>query len=245
MRTIGSLPNTDRGDRAGRSRFNVTRVNAIRKPEPKLCNFRAMSTRPAPPGWYLDPSDGSHERWWDGTRWSEHSRPLGVAAPVSHPPGWYQDANGATRYWDGHEWTEHVAHPPAPPAPAPALAPAVKRLAAFWWAIAAAVALIVGGIGPWATALRVVEVSGTRGGDGWLVVGAGLVAIVVLFASPNDAGPVVGLLGGIGGAIVGIVDLSDIQSRGALVEPAWGIYVVLIGAAALFVASLVLIVQRR
>ena len=32
------------------------------------------------------------------------------------PPGWYMDAQGASRWWDGVSWTEHVQHtgPPAP-----------------------------------------------------------------------------------------------------------------------------------
>jgi Protein of unknown function (DUF2510) len=193
-----------------------------------------MSTPAAPAGWYLDPSDTSRERWWDGTQWGPQSRPLSLVAPAPHPPGWYRDAHGANRYWDGREWTEHVAPPP------PRL---VSRPPALWWAIAAAALMVVGGLGPWATALRVVDVAGTHG-DGWLVIGAGLVAAIVLFVSPGDAGPVVALLAAIGGAIVAIVDLSDIQSRGALIEPAWGLYAVLLSAVALFAASLVLLLRR-
>jgi hypothetical protein len=207
-----------------------------------------LSTQPAPPGWYLDPSDSSLERWWDGAQWSEHSRPFTAeAAPAApqprvaaapapqHPPGWYPDARGTIRFWDGHAWTQNVASPPA----------SAARTPAFWSAIAAAVLMIVGAIGPWGTALRVVDVSGTQGGDGWLVIGAALVAAVVLFASPRDAGPVVALLAGIGGAIVGFADLSDINSRGAFIRPAWGIYMVLLSSATLFVASLVLLLQKR
>jgi len=32
---------------------------------------------PPPPGWYSGGVSGE-ERWWDGTRWTEHSRPLVV-----------------------------------------------------------------------------------------------------------------------------------------------------------------------
>jgi len=34
----------------------------------------AASARPTgpPAGWYQDPSDSSKNRWWDGTRWTEH-----------------------------------------------------------------------------------------------------------------------------------------------------------------------------
>ena len=39
------------------------------------------------PGWYPDPRDGSVERWWDGTAWTDATRPVSVltrplAAPV-------------------------------------------------------------------------------------------------------------------------------------------------------------------
>lgn len=38
-------------------------------------------TPAAPPaGWYLDPEHGGCQRWWDGTRWTEHR------APHDEPP---------------------------------------------------------------------------------------------------------------------------------------------------------------
>jgi Protein of unknown function (DUF2510) len=35
----------------------------------------------APPGWHPDPSGQYRFRWWDGTRWSEHTWNDGAAAP--------------------------------------------------------------------------------------------------------------------------------------------------------------------
>ncbi|HEX2233997.1 MAG TPA: DUF4870 domain-containing protein [Thermoleophilaceae bacterium] len=38
-----------------------------------------------PPGWYPDPSVPGAQRWWDGTRWTEHSsapQPAAVARPT-------------------------------------------------------------------------------------------------------------------------------------------------------------------
>jgi hypothetical protein len=104
--------------------------------------------------------------------------------------------------------------------------------------------MVVGGFGPWATALNVISVSGTRGGDGWIVIGAAAVAGGVLFASPRGAGPVLAILAGIGGIFVGVVDLNDISSRSAAVEPAWGIYAVLVGSATLVIAGIVLLATQ-
>jgi hypothetical protein len=104
--------------------------------------------------------------------------------------------------------------------------------------------MTLGGLGPWATEYRVIDVNGTKG-DGWLVIGAAVVAVAALFASPRGAGPIVALLAGIGGAIVGVADLSDINSHGAFIHPAWGIYMVLLSGGTQFVASLVLLVQKR
>lgn len=27
-----------------------------------------------PPGWYKDPDGGKNDRWWDGSRWTEHEQ---------------------------------------------------------------------------------------------------------------------------------------------------------------------------
>jgi uncharacterized protein DUF4190/uncharacterized protein DUF2510 len=38
-------------------------------------------------GWYPDPSDGTHDRYWDGTTWTEHRHPRAVPAyPAPAPP---------------------------------------------------------------------------------------------------------------------------------------------------------------
>src|SRR4051812_7560182 len=232
--------------RSARSTAASRRAIACRVLPGPAPSAASVSTRPAPAGWYLDPSDSSLERWWDGTGWSDHQRPF-TAAPAAravgayYPPGWYPDQHGVIRYWDGYTWTHDIVPPPAP-----ASVTTTSRPPAFWCAIAAAALMVVGALGPRATAtvLQVVEVNGTQG-DGWLVIGAALVAAIVLFASPRDAGPVVALLAGVGGEIVGFVDLADVEARGALVAPAWGLYLVLASSAGLVIASLVLIAQRR
>lgn len=34
-----------------------------------------------PPGWYPDPHDATTQRYWDGSRWTEHRSPVQGAAP--------------------------------------------------------------------------------------------------------------------------------------------------------------------
>lgn len=44
-----------------------------------------MADGAAPEGWYPDPADGSHERWWDGHQWTGARRPApaGTADPTA------------------------------------------------------------------------------------------------------------------------------------------------------------------
>ncbi len=43
-----------------------------------------MSDETPVAGWYQDPSGGPGDRWWDGERWTEHTR--AAAVPPSEPP---------------------------------------------------------------------------------------------------------------------------------------------------------------
>jgi hypothetical protein len=52
-----------------------------------------MTQTPGPPaGWY---PQGDHERWWDGTAWSDNIRPLGSEQPQ---PGYQQPAYAQPTY---------------------------------------------------------------------------------------------------------------------------------------------------
>ncbi len=45
-----------------------------------------MSDTPTTPaGWYPDPTAPGTERYWDGTAWTDHSRPISVAPPAPPP----------------------------------------------------------------------------------------------------------------------------------------------------------------
>jgi hypothetical protein len=63
-----------------------------------------MSAPSPPPGWYPDPSGAPQQRYWDGSKWTEHRT---WTPPPKSPAGWYPDPSGAPgqRYWDGRQWT--------------------------------------------------------------------------------------------------------------------------------------------
>jgi hypothetical protein len=120
--------------------------------------------------------------------------------------------------------------------------------AGFWVAALAAVGVIIGGIGPWASWLNFVSISGTSV-HGWREVGVGAVALAMLGVHrlrggrlPLIAACIVGALG-LAGAIISI---NDVQSKGAVtvlgtqyryLNVAWGLYVVLVGTIVLVLST--------
>jgi len=68
----------------------------------------------APAGWYVDASDATRLRYWDGTAWTDHFAPTSRTAAAPHAPapppsavpaGWYPDPEGlGQRWWDGVMW---------------------------------------------------------------------------------------------------------------------------------------------
>jgi hypothetical protein len=127
-------------------------------------------------------------------------------------------------------------------------APLARQPASFWVASLASLAIIIGGVGPWATAFGYVSLSGT-GMHGWREVMVGVVGLAMLGLHqllggrlPLIAASVAGLLGALGA----LAALSKIHSGGALtvlgqtyryVDPAWGLYLVLAGALVLLCSA--------
>lgn len=63
------------------------------------------TTPAAAAGWYPAGVEGQ-ERYWDGSAWTDHVRPLVVATAAA---GWYPGGvPGEERYWDGAAWTDQV-----------------------------------------------------------------------------------------------------------------------------------------
>jgi hypothetical protein len=114
----------------------------------------------------------------------------------------------------------------------------------FWLAILASLGMIIGGVGPWATAFGYVSLSGTSM-HGWRSVMVGVIGLAMLgFHLLRRARlPLViaGVFGALG-AVQAIATWSKIQSGGAVsvlgqqyryLDAAWGLYLVFAGAIAL------------
>jgi hypothetical protein len=118
----------------------------------------------------------------------------------------------------------------------------------FWVAVASCVLLIIGGLGPWASAIQgILDVSGTDGGDGWFPIVGGLLSLGTLFltaAGHKRRHSVVLLLVAVVCALVFYVDYTDISDKGPLVDPAWGLWAVLIGSIGLAVSAIGLLTGR-
>ncbi|MDA0164353.1 hypothetical protein OM076_29050 [Solirubrobacter ginsenosidimutans] len=128
-------------------------------------------------------------------------------------------------------------------APQPITMPATVKVdpVCFWLAVASALGVIIGAVGPWTTAWGMVQVSGT-GMHGWREVAVGVVALALLAVHRRRGGALELLLAaadGVVGASGAAVALSKINANDTLsvlgfhytfLDPAWGIYLVLGGA---------------
>jgi hypothetical protein len=120
--------------------------------------------------------------------------------------------------------------------------------ASFWLGTLASLGVIIGGVGPWATVWNFVSISGTSM-HGWREVGVGAVGLVTLGLHQLRGGRVPLLVAGVAGALgatLAITALTKISSGGAVtvlgveyryVDPAWGLYLVLVGTVTLVVCA--------
>jgi hypothetical protein len=118
----------------------------------------------------------------------------------------------------------------------------------FWLAALASLAIIIGGVGPWATAYTLVSISGTSM-HGWREVEVGVLGLLMLGLHLVRRGRLpllVAALAGALGAMGAVATLNKINSGGAItvfglhyryLSPAWGLYLVLAGAIALALSA--------
>jgi xanthine/uracil permease len=129
----------------------------------------------------------------------------------------------------------------------------------LWWAVGSIVLMLIGAFGPWAKVLGIAAVNGTDGGkDGWIVVGAAVVAAAVIFSFvrwPRRWLLTLPILAGIAGAATAAYDINDINSLAPssdslfggvdVVDAGWGIYLALVSSISLTLASIALWVETR
>jgi hypothetical protein len=111
----------------------------------------------------------------------------------------------------------------------------------FWLAAASALGVIIGAVGPWASAWGVTELSGTAM-HGWREVAVGVVALALLAVHRRRGRPLALVLAAVDGTIGAagaITAISKINANDTLsifgfhytfLSPAWGLYLVLGGA---------------
>lgn len=125
----------------------------------------------------------------------------------------------------------------------------MERRIFIGWAVLSVGVMVAGGFGPWSRVLNVVTTNGTDG-DGWIVIGAGLVALalVALHArfKTNVASLLVALLAALIAAATAIYDWTDLHRVSnetiGLIHPGWGIYLASIGSVSLAASCVALIV---
>jgi uncharacterized membrane protein len=111
--------------------------------------------------------------------------------------------------------------------------------------------MVVGAVSPWAKVLGVITINGTTGGrDGWVVIGAAAVALLILIVIAMTRRrwlALIPLLAGGVGAATAAYDITDINGlyQGGVASAQWGIYVALAGSIMLILASIWVIVEVR
>lgn len=127
----------------------------------------------------------------------------------------------------------------------------------YWWALASAGLMVVGGIAPWANAFDIITISGTDG-DGWFLIVGGLLAGGLLLVrmvneSPKTWFVVVALVLALLCVLVAIVDLADIsgladdggEGLSGAVSAEWGLYLSLLASLSLSAAAIAMLVAGR
>ena len=141
--------------------------------------------------------------------------------------------------------------------PTAAAPPAKRRLAdlpaSIWWAAGSLVLMVVGAFGPWASVLGI-TINGTDDSkDGWLVLGAAVLAALLLLGyvvRRRAWYAVVATLAGVASAATAAYDIADTnniasQTGNGLISTEWGIYLSLAASISLALSTLAVLLQAR
>ena len=133
----------------------------------------------------------------------------------------------------------------------------MKRRMLLGWATASVAMMVLGSLGTWTSVDRIFgtgreSLQGTDG-DGWTLIGAGLIALVLIAYHERrrrGIGPLlIALLAALIASAAVIYDWSDLHRVASnwpgLVHSGWGIYVATIGSVSLVGACLALIVTAK
>jgi hypothetical protein len=156
-------------------------------------------------------------------------------------------------------WPGQPAQPAWPPQPAQPAWPGQQHYEPgrqlrtnfiYWWLVVSCGLMVIGGFAPWATALGVVDVSGTVG-DGWFLILGGLASAgLCVHLTLGERNPVaiwqyiVILVIAAIAALVAIVDAADIADRGAFVQPGWGLWLSILAAFSAGAAAITALVTK-
>jgi len=138
--------------------------------------------------------------------------------------------------------------------PRPAQGTSNGRPPVFWATAAAAVLMIIGGFGTWASVTSIfgsLSVAGTSG-DGWFLIAGGAIGAGLLFwhvSQPQAWKPALIVAAALLGLVPAVIDFGNIHdvtggSNGVLVQIGWGLYISVIASAALLVAGIYTLVKR-
>ena len=120
----------------------------------------------------------------------------------------------------------------------------------YWFALAAAVGLIIGSIGPWVSVLGLTDSGLDKDGVITLPCAIGAIAGLIHHDRKGTRGGLIAaLVLGALAALITVIDYFDVQGEDVegvdLASVEWGLYLAVFSAIALFVTSLMLFLRHR
>ncbi len=175
--------------------------------------------------------------------------------PPATPAQWATDPHDPSqlRWWDGSVWTDHTAPITQPPPPPSAQVESVSSGSGVWQqdrliALGLAAGVIVGSLGPWATATTIfgtISASGTQGDGQLTIIGGVLIGLGVFLSKP--------LLSVIFAVLTSVIAIYDIVNVSASIDDndavgvsvGWGLWATAVCAGASVLINMQAMRKRR